>query len=102
MDEIANISPVHLGWIIWVVWALIGIFEALMANRLAGMRRALAFDIIIGIAAAVLGGFLSTRFLGDTPMQLFLVSVLGAVFFGAAVLWFAGWLMNHFRKDEDL
>lgn len=97
MNELMNVSAGHVGLVVWLIWILIGVFEALVAGR-AG-RSPLAFNIIIGVVASCLGGYLSTCFLGDTPMQLFLISLLGAIFFGAVALWITGALINHFRKD---
>ncbi len=100
MDELMNMTPENIGWLIWLVWALVGVFEALAAQRYMGGRRVLLFDLVIGVVAAVLGGYLSTQTLGDTPVQLFLISVLGAIFFGAAALMLTGLLMRHFRNDQ--
>ncbi|MDE6525635.1 MAG: hypothetical protein K2L75_00135 [Muribaculaceae bacterium] len=101
-DQMMNVSADHIGWIVWAVWVLIGVFAALVAQRFPGLRRAFLFDLVIGVVASTLGGYLSTRFLGDTPVQLFLLSVLGAVFFAAAALWITGSLTARFRKDEGL
>lgn len=100
--QLMNVSADHIGWIVWAVWILIGVFAALVAQRYTGGRRTFLFDLVIGAVASVLGGYLSTRFLGDTPVQMFLISVLGAVFFAAAALWVTGSLTAHFRKDEGL
>lgn len=98
MDTLAAISPGHAGLLIWFVWALIGIFEGLLAARVLGGRRILFMDIVVGVVAAVLGGILSTNFVGDTPVQLFLLSVLAAIFFSALVLWIVGAI---FYKNEE-
>lgn len=77
---------------------MIGLFEGLVASRVLGGRRILFTDIVVGIVAAVLGGILSTNFIGDTPVQLFLLSVLAAVFFSALILWLVGAI---FYKNEE-
>ncbi|MCM1067953.1 MAG: hypothetical protein NC418_10310 [Muribaculaceae bacterium] len=100
MDCLMNISPDHIGWLVWAVWALIGLFGALWMQRYTGGHRTFLFDLVIGVVASLLGGFLSTRFLGDSPVQLFLLSVLASVFFTAAALWATGALIAHFRKDD--
>lgn len=101
MDTIMNIGPGHAGWLVWVVWALIGVFEAMLAQRLLGGKRMMAFDLTVGIVAAVVGGYLSICYIGLAPVQLFLVSVLSAAFFGGLVLWLCGTLLIHFsNKDE--
>lgn len=98
METLASISPGHAGLLIWLVWGLIGLFEGLVASRVLGGRRILFMDIVVGIVAAVLGGILSTNFVGDTPVQLFLLSILAAIFFSALVLWLVGAL---FYKNEE-
>lgn len=98
MNTLAAISPGHAGLLIWFVWALIGLFEGLLAARVLGGRRILFMDIVVGVVAAVLGGILSTNFVGDTPVQLFLLSVLAAIFFSALVLWIVGAI---FYKNEE-
>lgn len=98
MDTLMGVSPTSIGLLVWLVWALIGVLGALVVRRCTG-RSTFVFDLIIGVVAGVLGGFLSTRFLGDSPVQLFLLSILGAVFFVAAALWLTATLMAHFRKE---
>lgn len=100
MDELMNMTPDNIGWLIWLVWALLGVFEALVARRYMGGRPIFLFDLVISVVAAVLGGFLSTQTLGDTPVQLFLISVLGAIFFGAAALFITGLLIRHFSNPK--
>ena len=98
METLASISPGHAGLLIWLVWGLIGLFEGLVASRVLGGRRILFMDIVVGRVAAVLGGILSTNFTGDTPVQLFLLSILAAIFFSALILWLVGAL---FYKNEE-
>lgn len=100
MNTLAAISPGHAGLLIWFVWALIGLFEGLLAARVLGGRRILFMDIVVGVVAAVLGGILSTNFVGDTPVQLFLLSVLAAIFFSALVLWIVGAIF--YRNEEEM
>lgn len=98
MDAIATISPGHAGILIWTVWGLIGLFEGLVASRVLGRRRVVFIDVVIGIVSAILAGILSTNFIGDTPVQLFLVSVMAAIFTSALVLWIFGILLY---KNEE-
>ncbi len=70
-------------------------------NSLALHRRSLWFDIIIGAVSAVIGGYLSTQYLGNTAMQHFLVSILAAVFSAALMMWVVGGLIAYFRKKEE-
>ncbi len=98
MDAIATISPGHAGILIWTVWGLIGLFEGLVASRVLGRRRVVFIDVVIGIVSAILAGILSTNFIGDTPVQLFLISVMAAIIASALVLWIFGILLY---KNEE-
>ena len=98
MDAIATISPGHADILIWTVWGLIGLFEGLVASRVLGRRRVVFIDVVIGIVSAILAGILSTNFIGDTPVQLFLISVMAAIFASALVLWIFGILLY---KNEE-
>lgn len=93
-----SIGPASAGLLVWLLWALLGVFEALVAQRTLGARRMMALDITVGVVAAVIGGFLSTCWLDQAPIQMFLISILSALFFGAAALWIAGALYIHFTK----
>lgn len=101
MSELIAITPERIGWLIWVVWGAIGVLAGIVSSRFVGPRTVF-FCIIIGVVAAVFGGYLSTCFLGGEAVQLFLLSVLGAVFGAGIVLWIVAALTSHFRKDENL
>ena len=101
MSELIAITPERIGWLIWVVWGAIGVLAGIVSSRFVGPRTVF-FCIIIGVVAAVFGGYLSTCFLGGGAVQLFLLSVLGAVFGAGIVLWIVAALTSHFRKDENL
>lgn len=101
MSELIAITPERIGWLIWVVWGTIGVLAGIVSSRFVGPRTVF-FCIIIGVVAAVFGGYLSTCFLGGGAVQLFLLSVLGAVFGAGIVLWIVAALTSHFRKDENL
>ncbi|MBD5175441.1 MAG: hypothetical protein HDT06_06445 [Bacteroidales bacterium] len=98
MDALMNVGPGSAGVLVWVLWALIGVFEALVAQRTLGGRRVGSLDITVGIVAAVLGGYLSLCWLDQEPMQLFLISILAAIFAGGIALWLTGVLLVHFSK----
>ncbi len=89
MDTLMNVSQSQIGLIIWILWALIGVFEGLLTARVFNGRY-LAADIVAGIVGGVAGGYFSIDFVGDGPVQRFLVSVLGAVFGAALLIWVAG------------
>ena len=100
MTGMLTVSNEAIGLLIWLMWALIGVLCALVASRFTGGRRSVWFDIIIAAVASVLGGYLSVQFLGDTPMQLFLLSILAAVFSAAVVMWIVCSLYNYFSRKE--
>lgn len=101
MNELIAISPEKTGILIYVAWAAAGVICAFVSFCRTG-RHTFLFDLVIGVIAAVLGGYLTTSFIGGGPVQLFLLSVLGAVFFAAAALWITAALMAHFRKDGHI
>lgn len=98
MGTLMSVSSESSGLLVWLVWILIGVFCALCASRFTGGRRTLWFDMIIAVVASTLGGFLSTQCLGETPMQLFLISILTAIFSAGIMMWIVGALISHFRK----
>lgn len=91
-----NVSPGQAGILVWVVWVLIGLFEALVAQRFTSSRRILMFDIIVGIAFAVLGGYASVCCFGETPVKKFLISLLAATVVPCVVLLISGALIRRF------
>lgn len=100
MDSAIIISPEKIGWLIWIIWALIGVVAALFAQRMmpnSGMR---TFNIIIAVVAAVIGGFLSIQYVGGTPLILLGVSILAAVFTAGIMLWIVAALTAHFTPKE--
>lgn len=100
MDTLMYIDSSHIGWLVWLLWALIGIFGAFVSQRYMTGKGVFGFNCIIGVVAALLGGYLSTQFLGDSPVQIFLISVLGAVFFTGAALWITVAIWSHFAKRQ--
>lgn len=98
MESLMYVGNESVGLLVWLVWILIGVFCALCASRFTGGRRSFWFDMVIAVVASVLGGFLSIQFLGETPMQLFLISIMAAVFSAGIMMWVVGMLISHFRK----
>lgn len=98
MDEMIMITPERIGLLMWIVWGLIGLLAAVVTQRIMPNRQMIFFDIVVGIVAAVLGGFLSVQYIGGTPTMLVLISVLGAIFASGIALWIVGALLIHFSK----
>lgn len=84
-----GVSEHSVGILVWLLWAAICALEALLASRIAAGRN-LAADIVTGCIAALLGGYCSLQYLGDTPVMRLLVSVLAAIFLATAALWILG------------
>lgn len=93
MDTLMGMDHGQIGLLVWLVWALIGVFEALLASRLSSGRNLWA-DIVVGAVSALMGGFFSVNFLGDTPVMRFIISLLGAIFFATACLMLMGYLLR--------
>ena len=96
METLFGISQNGIGVLVWLLWALIGAFEALLAARMS-QKRNLVADLVTGVIAGVLGGYFSIQFAGDSPVQRFLISVMGAVFLAAAAMWIMGRLLRRRR-----
>ena len=96
METLFGISQNGIGMLVWLLWALIGAFEALLAARMP-QKRNLVADLVTGVIAGVLGGYFSIHFAGDSPVQRFLISVMGAVFLAAAAMWIMGRLLRRRR-----
>ncbi len=96
METLFGISQNGIGVLVWLLWALIGAFEALLAARMS-QKRNLVADLVTGVIAGVLGGYFSIHFAGDSPVQRFLISVVGAVFLAAAAMWIMGRLLRRRR-----
>lgn len=66
-----------------LLWIVFGAIAGWIASAIAGTREGLLWDIILGIAGAVLGGFIMNAFgsSGVTGFNLysFIVAILGAV-----------------------
>ena len=96
-----DIWPGHAGLLVWVLWGTIGVFEALVAQKCLGGRRMILLDIVVAVCAALLGGYGSVCCLGVPPLQMFLISVLAAVFFAGVALWIAGAILLHFSRRNQ-
>lgn len=98
MEGYMIVTPEHTGILAWFIWALIGVAAALITQRIAAQPGMLVFNIIVGIAGALIGGFLSVQFVGDTPTMLLLISILGAIFGAGILLWITAALYSRFSR----
>ena len=96
METLFGISQNGIGVLVWLLWALIGAFEALLAARMS-QKRNLVADLVTGVIAGVFGGYFSIHFAGDSPVQRFLISVVAAALNEAAAMWIMGRLLRRRR-----
>lgn len=71
----------------WLAWTAIGVVGGIVCSMIYGGRRLLIYDLILGLAAAIVGGWGSVLALGDSSRQTFIMSVLTSLLLAAAVLW---------------
>lgn len=88
----------------WAIWAMIGLVGAIFSDHIFRGRRIMVLDIILGVGGAMLGGYASVKAIGDDSPQLFILSVLVAVFVAWLLLWIAGMIVSRIcvkNKDDD-
>lgn len=83
----------------WAAWIAVGLAIGAMAGRVLGGRRVLVIDLLISMAGACLGGWGSYLAIGDNTPQLFIISVLVALFAAGALLWLFNAIWQMFNKD---
>ena len=71
---------------VWIVWVVIGITAGFMTGRLLPERAPLWVTIVVGIAAACVGGWIFTRIFGCSDTDFYLSLVSSALLSGIA-LW---------------
>src|SRR6516164_7191993 len=70
----------------WVAWIIVGLIAGTVASRVVAGRGFGCFaDIVVGIAGAIIGGFLLSALFGASGTVGFLGSIIVA-FIGAAAL----------------
>lgn len=80
-------TPLYSSAWAWASWIIIGIVCGLMASYFLPGRRIVAFDVIIGLLGAVIGGWASALAIGDHTPQHFAIAALVALFISGAALW---------------
>lgn len=81
----------------WLAWMIIGLILGLVGGRMLGGKRSMMLDIIVGIIGSCAGGWMSMKAMGDNTPQLFITSLLVALFVGGAVLWIYDTIMIRYR-----
>lgn len=69
-----------------LMWLCIGIVCAIVCAMFVGGRRMLLYDMIIGVAASIAGGWGSSVALGDASRLQFIIAALTALLFSGAAL----------------
>ncbi len=87
-------TPLYYDLWAWASWIAIGIIAGVVASYFLPGRRNRTFDIIIGIAGAVAGGWASAIAIGDSTNQTFAIAALVALFIAGAALWLYNTLMS--------
>lgn len=100
MPDMLTASPDGIGFLVWIIWAVIGLAVAVVAQRIMPDSQSKWFYIIIAVVAAVIGGYLSVQFIGSTPAMLLLLSVLAAVFGAGIMMWIVTALIIHFTPKK--
>ena len=79
-------SQLHLDPGSWVAWIIVGLISGTIAARVvAGRGFGCVADIVVGVAGAIIGGFLLSALFGANGTIGFVGSIIVA-FIGAAVL----------------
>ena len=65
----------------WSLWVAVGIVVALVASGFVGGQRRLGYNLFVGVAASVLGGWCSSVIGGDMTKGQLIVTVLSSMFF---------------------
>jgi uncharacterized membrane protein YeaQ/YmgE (transglycosylase-associated protein family) len=81
-----------------LVWALFGLLAGLVAKVLVKQPAGLVVTILLGIAGALLGGFLSTR-LFDWDVNTFSLAGFAVAVGGALLLLFLYRLLTSARRS---
>ena len=87
-------TPLYYDLWAWASWIAIGIIAGIVASYFLPGRRNRAFDIIIGIAGGVAGGWASAIAIGDSTKQTFAIAALVALFIAGAAIWLYNTLMS--------
>lgn len=64
----------------WIIWVGAGLAVAFVAAGLLGGRKMLGYDLFVGIAGSILGGFCSACIAGDSTVSELIMSVMFSVF----------------------
>ena len=93
MIELTSITVAGMEISSTIIWIAIGLVGGAMAAMIHGGRRLLLFDMLVGVVAALAGGWSSTLIMGDDTPQLFIMATLTAVFVAALCLLVYNWLV---------
>lgn len=92
----------EIGTTNWLVWGLIGIIGGYMAGRLlTGGGGAMWVRIIVGIIAALAGGYAFMAWFGNNDYGQ-TISLVGSVAVCAIVLWLVSIIFKSHPSDDDI
>lgn len=81
----------------WLVWGLIGIIGGYMSGRLLGSGgSSTVVNVLVGIAGAVLGGWLFVLLFGGSENDLYLSLVASVILCGVFL-----WLVNSVARSKN-
>ena len=76
------------------LWIVIGLIVAFVADSLAGGKRTLIYNVILGLAGSIFGGYFSSVMVGDATKGQFIISVLCSAFLSIATVYIFNWMIR--------
>lgn len=83
----------------WLLWGAVGVVMALIYSWMYGAMSTLVYDLIVGVACSIAGGWGIATYMGAGTESQLIISVLTSVFAGALGLYLLNKIM--FRDHED-
>lgn len=93
-------NEVSLTFTIWLSWGLVGVVLGYMAGRLTKPSGSLWANLLIGILAAIGGGWGFVTLFGCTDKMIY-ASLLVALAMSGLFLWILKLLLRNRQPDDD-
>lgn len=93
INAVISVAGIEIGSTI--MWVCVGVACAIATAMMSGGRRMLPYDLLIGVVAALAGGWASTMALGDATRLQFIVATLTALFLAGIALLVFNLLARH-------
>lgn len=84
---------------IWTVWIIIGVIAGYMTGRLLSRNLGTMLSVAIGIGGSLLGGWLTTQWLGTDDRDIYISMIVAAA--GSAILLGFSSLFGKADRDND-